>query len=130
VQSATALVVIARDQSFQDPITRALEHNKVVIAQRLQNDPVLPPTYPFAFTAHPAVLRFVGEPRRQDTASAPWPMPEPLAIAGAIYRAASATPELLTAAGTQVARYGRVARRVARRPATPRSPAHLAPPRG
>jgi hypothetical protein len=104
LDASRALVVVARGQSFADPLALALARGKPVIAPRAAGDDALPMDYPFAFATRPAVVRFLGEPRRAETASKAWPMPEPLALARAI-RAATADPAALEAAGPRAARH-------------------------
>jgi hypothetical protein len=80
LRAARALIVVARGQSFADED--------------------VPRDYPFAFNSRPAVLRFLGEPRRRATSSVPWPIPEALELAKAIGRLAAADERtLLEAAG-------------------------------
>jgi hypothetical protein len=87
LDAARALVVVARGQSFADPLTLALRNQKPVIAPHCDE---LPAGYPFTFATRPAVLRFLGEPRRYDTSSQPWPIPEGFELAKAIGRLAEA----------------------------------------
>jgi hypothetical protein len=100
---ARALVVVARGQSFADPLTLALRKGKPVIAPR---DEELPPGYPFAFATRPAVLRFLGEIRRLDTSSVPWPIPEALELARAIERLAKSDDLALAEAIRQQSEQG------------------------
>jgi hypothetical protein len=86
LDAARGLVVVARGQGFADPLTLALSKGKPVVAPRGQG---LPAGHPFAFATRPAVLRFLAEPRRYDTASQPWPIPEEFELARAIERFAA-----------------------------------------
>jgi hypothetical protein len=88
LERAHGLVVVARGQGFTDPLTLALNQAKPVIAPRCE---LLPPENQFTFATRPAVLRFLGEPRRRDTSSEPWPIPEEMELAKAIERFAEAT---------------------------------------
>ncbi len=87
LEAAQALVVVARGQGFADPLALALRKGKPVIAPEGEE---LPPGHPYAFATRPAVLRFVGEPRRVDTSAVPWPIPEAMELARALGRLASA----------------------------------------
>jgi hypothetical protein len=99
LQACRALVVVARGQSFADPLSLAREAGKPAIAPRGGD---VPDDYPFAFTSRPAVLRFLGEPRRRSTSSMPWPIPEPFEVAKAIGRFVTAEEKMLAAAARQL----------------------------
>jgi hypothetical protein len=64
-------------------LTLALRKGKPVIAPHGEGRP------PLTFATRPAVLRFLGEPRRYGTASQPWPIPEEFELARAIGRLAA-----------------------------------------
>jgi hypothetical protein len=120
LDAAKALVIAARGESPVDPLALALHKRKPVLAAR---DAGLPCGYPFAFRARPARLRFVGERRRSDTASKPWPIPESLELARAIERLCAAGDRELADAARMLQ-----GARADRSPAVSRRPISFAPP--